>query len=148
MGINGLAKLQWSPIQLRMENQKNIFPLRRLPSVAVNIEGVHTTIDFEVIQIIDDSNLYPTLLGLDWAFDNMAIINLKKGHVIFEGNNMRVIVPLDPSEGVRYIELIKEVYCVVDIENIYQMTTNEHDCVNPTTEGNLSWESDSSCTSD
>jgi len=34
----------------------------------------------------------------------MAIINLKKRHMIFEGNNMGVIVSLDPSEGVRFIE--------------------------------------------
>jgi len=40
--------------------------------------------------------------------------------MIFEGNNMRVIVPLDPSEGVRYIEPIREECCTTNIDNIYQ----------------------------
>lgn len=37
----------------------------------------------------------------------------------FEGNNMRVIVPLDPLEGVRYIDIVREEYCAADIDNIY-----------------------------
>lgn len=41
--LMGKLKLQWSPIQLRMENQQKIFPLRRLPGVIVDIEGVFTT---------------------------------------------------------------------------------------------------------
>ena len=85
-----------------MENQQKIFPLGRLPGVTVGIEGVHTIATFEVIEIINDNNPYPALLGIYWEFGNMAIINLKKTQMIFEGNNMRVIVPLDPSEGVRY----------------------------------------------
>jgi hypothetical protein len=44
----------------------------------VNIEGVKTKVDFEVIEIMDDSNPYPTLLGLDWAFENNVVLNLKK----------------------------------------------------------------------
>jgi len=67
-----------------MENQQNIFPLGRLPSVIVHIEGFCTTADFEVIEVIDDSNPYPAFLGIDWAFENMAIINLKKREMIFE----------------------------------------------------------------
>ncbi len=39
---------------------------------------------------------------MDWAFDNIAITNLKKRKTIFERNNMRVIVPLDASEAIRY----------------------------------------------
>ncbi len=85
----------------------------------MDTEGVFTTIDFEVIKIVDDNNPYPTLLGIDWEFDNTTIINLKKRQMIFEGNNMRVIVPLDPSEGARYIEPVKEEYCAADIDNIY-----------------------------
>lgn len=146
--LMGNTKLQWSPIQLSMENQQNMFHLGRLPGVTKDNEGVRTTTDFEVIEIIVDSNLYPALLGIDQAFDNMAIINLKKRQMIFEGNNMGVLSPLDPSKGLRYIELVKEEYCAADIDNIYQMTVKEQECVNPTAEGKLSWEQDISCTSD
>lgn len=131
-----------------MANQQKIFPLGRLFGVTVNIEGVCTIADFEVIEIVDDSNPYPALLGLDQAFDNMAIINLKKRQMIFKGNNMRVIVPLDLSEGARYIEPVREQYCTTDIDNIYQLTTKEQDFVNPTAKGKLTWGHDSSYASD
>lgn len=34
--------------------------------------------NFEVIEIVDDSNPYPTLLGIDWAIEKNGFINLKK----------------------------------------------------------------------
>jgi hypothetical protein len=33
--------------------------------VEVNIEGVKTKVDFEVIEIMDESDPYPALLGID-----------------------------------------------------------------------------------
>ena len=44
----------------------------------VNIYGVCNTVDFEVIEIVDDSKPYRPLLGLDLAFDNQTIIDPKK----------------------------------------------------------------------
>ena len=55
--------------------------------------------DFEVIEIVEDEDPYPALLGLDWAIDMGGIINLKKRSMVFENNGTRVIVPLDPTEG-------------------------------------------------
>lgn len=112
----------------------------RLLGVILDIEGVCTIVDFEVIEIMDDNNPYPTLLGMDWEFENLAIINLKKRKTVFEKDNMRVIVPLDSSEGVRYTEPIKVEYCVAYIENIYQVTTKEEEWVNSTVYGKLRWE--------
>ena len=63
--LMGKAKFQWSPIQLRMENKQNIVPLGILSGIAVDIEGVRTTTDFEVIEIMDDKNAYLALLGID-----------------------------------------------------------------------------------
>ena len=73
----GKPTLEWSPIQLRLANQHKIVPLGRFPSVPVDIDGVSTLADFEVIEIIDDSNPYPALLGIEWALDNDAGINLR-----------------------------------------------------------------------
>ena len=53
-------------------------PMGRLLNVPVDIDGVRSLANFEVIEIIDKSNPFPTLLGIDGAFDNLAIINLKK----------------------------------------------------------------------
>ena len=74
----GRPVLQWFPIQLRMANQQKIIPMGRLQGVTVDIEGVSTLVVFEVIKIVDDSNPYPTLLGIDWATEMNKVINLKK----------------------------------------------------------------------
>jgi hypothetical protein len=50
----------------------------------MNIEGVKMKAYFEVIEIMDDFDPYPSLLGIDWAFDNNVVLNLKKRHMSFE----------------------------------------------------------------
>ena len=98
----GRPALQWSPIQLRMENQQNIIPVGRLNGVIVDIEGASALADFEVIEIMDDNNPYPTLLGIDWAIDMNKVINLKKRMMPFERKLICIVVSLDPAEGLRY----------------------------------------------
>ena len=39
-------------------------PMGRLQGVTIGIEGVSAQADFEVIEIFDESNPYPTLLGI------------------------------------------------------------------------------------
>jgi hypothetical protein len=58
----------------------------------------------EVIEIVDDTTPYLSLLGLDWAFENQAIINLKTRKITFESGDYRVIAPSDSSEGERFVE--------------------------------------------
>jgi len=53
---------------------------------------------------VDDTTPYPTLLGLDWMFENQIIINLKTKKMTFESGEYRVIAPLVPSEGERLLE--------------------------------------------
>ena len=60
----------------------------------------------------------------------------------FEGKGLRVIVPLDPSQGERHTEPVK------DEDHIYNITTKEEYYVNPTTEGIMDWQCDSSCMTD
>ena len=83
-----------------------VLPIGRLSQVPINIEGLCTFVDFEVINIVDDTNPYPVILGIDWAIDNQIIINLKKKILSFEDNEMRVVSPIDPLEGQRYVEPI------------------------------------------
>jgi hypothetical protein len=58
----GKPKLVWSTVQLRLENQHKIIPIGRLVGVPVNIDGVHNIANFEVIEIMDNSQSYPTFL--------------------------------------------------------------------------------------
>ena len=74
-------------------------PLGRLPQVPVDIDGVRSFAEFEVIEIIGNSRPYPALLGIDWAIDNMAVIDLKKRQMTFEDKQIRFIAPLDPFQG-------------------------------------------------
>ena len=100
--IMAKLKLAFSPIQLRLENQQRVIPLGHISSVPVDLDGVRNLAYFEVIEIIDDNMSYPTLLGIDWAFDNQVIINLKKKTMSFEGNGIRVIGLFHPTLGPRY----------------------------------------------
>jgi hypothetical protein len=79
-----------------------------LEHVPVDIDGARKFVDFEVIEIVDDSCPYPVLLGIDWALNNSIVVDLKKRCMNFEIYGLRVIAPLDPDEGQRYREPIRE----------------------------------------
>jgi hypothetical protein len=101
-------------------------------------------VTFEVIEIVDDNQPYLALMGLEWEVDNQPIINLKRREMIFEVGDLKVIVPLDPSEGKRYTKSVRK----NDMENLYNLTTLMEDYVEPTMDGFLSWRSFNSCASD
>ena len=96
--------LVYSPVHLKLENQHRVLPIGRLKGVIIELDGVRTKVDFKVIEIVDGTTPYPTLLGLDWAFENQDIINLKMRNMKFESREYRFITPLDPSEGERFVQ--------------------------------------------
>ena len=67
--IMGKPPLEWSPIQLRLANQAKVLPVGRLSQVQVDIKGLHTFAENEVINIVYDTNPYLALLGIDWAME-------------------------------------------------------------------------------
>lgn len=71
----------------------------RLQGVMVDIEGASMLADSEVIEIFDDNNPYPMLLGIDWATDMKGVINMKKHKTIFEKKSLCTVGLLDPAEG-------------------------------------------------
>jgi hypothetical protein len=79
----GKPKLVWLTVHLRLASQHKIIPIERLVGVHVNIDGLQNIANFEVITIVDNNQSYPTFLGMDWAFENNVIINLKKRDIIF-----------------------------------------------------------------
>jgi hypothetical protein len=110
----------------------------------MNMDGVLSVEDFEVIEIVDENQPYPVLMGLEWDYDNHVIINLKRREMIFEVGDLKFIAPLDPTKGKRYLEPARG----NGIDNLSNMTVWMDDYVNPTANGALSWRSISSCTSD
>ena len=119
----GRPALQWSPIQLRMVNQQKILPMGRLQGITADIEGASALVDFEVIEIVDDNNPYPALLGIDWATNMNGVINIKKHKMIFEKTSLRIVVPLDPAEGSCYIDSVCDCESNDDPDCIYKITT-------------------------
>ena len=81
-----------------------MLPIGRLSQVLVEVEGLTTYADFKVIDIVDDTNPYSALLGIDWAKDNQTIITFKKMILSFEYSEIRVVAPIDPLEAQRYVE--------------------------------------------
>jgi hypothetical protein len=63
--------------------------------------------------------------------------------MMFESGEYRVIVPLDPSEGERFIE--PTFLELKEIGQLYRTTACDEDYVNPTADGILSWKSITSC---
>ena len=66
----------------------------------------------------------------------------------FEGHNIRIITPLDPSMGPRYTKPIRVEEEAKEIDFLYKMTMTQDDYINPTTDGTLSWRYAISCTFD
>ena len=114
----------------------------------MDIEGASTLVDFEVIDIIDDSNPYPVLLGIDWATDMNGVINLQKRKMIFEKKSLCVIIPLDPAKGSRYVEPVCNYENDDDLGCINKITVQDQYWVNPTVDGWIAWEQEISCTLD
>ena len=92
-------------------------------------------------------NLYPTLLGIDWAIDNQTIINFKKRILTFEDARLWVVGQIDPLEEHRYVKQVNSEGKYGYLDHIYNITSTMDDYVNPTADRKLSWWSLSSYTS-
>lgn len=117
----GKPTLQWSPIQLQMENQQKVLPMGRLQGITVDIDSASTQRDFEVIELMDESTPYLVLLVIDCATDMNGVINLKNQTMIFETKSLRIVVPLDPAEGLRYIEPVRNKESDNKLDGIYKI---------------------------
>ena len=73
----GKPMLGWSPMQLRLANQVKVQPIGRVSSLVVDIEGMQTRADFDVIEVIEYGGSYLVLIGIGWDNDSMAVINFK-----------------------------------------------------------------------
>ena len=90
---------------------------------------------FDVIDIVNNTNPYHALLGIGWAMENLTIISFKKMIMTFENCDTRLIAPLDPLEGQRYVEPIKD-EVMGGWDNAYNVS---EDYINPTVDGELGW---------
>jgi len=108
-----------------VEDGKSIenYPNGEALGVTVDIKGMSALADFEVIEIVDDSNPYPALFGINWATDMNVVINLKKQNMIFENKSLRIVVLLDHVEGLHYTERVRDYESDDDLDQIYKITS-------------------------
>ena len=65
-------------------------------------------VDFKDIKIMGQKDPYPSLLGIDQAYENFIVIDIKKEIMNFEENGMKVTQPLDPYQGPLYMDSVEE----------------------------------------
>jgi hypothetical protein len=123
---------------LKLKNQNTLVPLGILKGIPIDLDCINTMAYLEFIDIVDNTTPYPALLGLDWAFDNHEIINLKTRKMIFQYDEYRVIAPLHPSKGGSYLEPTNNIL-TEDINQLYRTIAREEDYINPTAYGMVSW---------
>jgi hypothetical protein len=110
--------------------------------VEIDVAGVKTVANFEVMKIMGDKDPYPTLLGIYWAYDNYSVIDLKKDTMTFEEDEIKVVEPLDLYVGPRYTETTENNMEGEDLDQLYTVTTGTRkDYINPTTDGSVIWRS-------
>ena len=103
-----------------------------------------TYVDFDVIEVVDGGGSYPALVGIGYANYSMVVINFKKWVMTFKNQDIRVISPMDPQEGCRYIEPIKD----EDGRGWDHAYNISEGYIHPTADGKLGWCSASSASSD
>ena len=74
----GNPTLGWFSLQLQLANQEKVHPIGHVSNLVVDIEGMKTHAEFDVIEVFEDGGSYPTLLGIGWANYSMVVINFKK----------------------------------------------------------------------
>ena len=66
-------------------------PIGWVSHLVVEVEGMKTYADLDVIEVVDGGGSYHTLLGIGWANDSMVVINFKKHIMTFENQDIRFI---------------------------------------------------------
>ena len=127
----GKPTLGWSPVQLWLTNQAKVQPIGHVSSLVIDVEGMKTYVDFDVIEVVEGGGSYPALLGIGWANNSMVVINFKKQMMTFENKDIRVIAPMDPNEGWRYNEIVKD-EVIRRWDHAYNISK---DYIHPTTNG-------------
>jgi hypothetical protein len=84
---------------LMLADQRLIEPVGILRNIETYIMGISTSVDFELIDLVNGMPTYPTLVGRPWGRQMKENISLEKDRIKLKGNGRKIIIPLDPNEG-------------------------------------------------
>lgn len=120
----------------------------RLKGVIVDIKGASALADFEVIEIVDERNPYPMIIGINLATDMNGVINLKKE----KDDIWEEITPCSgattPCRRTVLYKLVHDYESDDDLDYIYKIMVQDQDWVNLTEDKRISWDHESSYTLD
>jgi len=89
-----------------------------------------------------DRDPYLVLLGIDWAYYNYVVIDLKRDTMTFEVDGIKVVQPLDMYVVPWYTKQIEKNMEGEDLDQLYIVIvgrTTEY--INPMIDGLVSWRS-------
>jgi len=74
-----------------------------------------------------------------------GLINMKKRTMLFRRKSLRVVLPLDPPEGLCYTKLVCDYEESEDeLDQIYKVIVRDQDWINLTVDGKIAWGRESS----
>ena len=121
-----------------------VHPIGHVSNLVVDIEGMKMHDEFDVIEAVDDGSSYPALLGIGRDNDSVAVIKFQKRFMTFENQDVRVIAPMEPQEGWKYIEPVKD-EVGRSLDHAYNIS---EDNIHPTIDGEIGCRSASSTSFD
>ena len=121
-------QLSKSRIYLKLANQCLIEPIGVWKLVNTGIMGIHTQVDFEIIDPHDGVTYFLDLVCLPRGQKLKAYTSLGKDRIKLEGNSKKVIVPIHPSRENPWEEPYDQ---EGDIRILYHIIGNNKDTLEP-----------------
>jgi len=104
----------------------------------MQIMGIPTSVNFEVIDLVEEKPVYTTLVGRPWGPRMKAIISLERDRIKLKGSGRNIIIPMDPKEGKPWMESWDEDQ---EARCLYQINNEQKYYIEPITEGEILRES-------
>ena len=104
----GRPQLYESNIYLKLADQGLIEPIGVWKNVDTTIKGISAKVNFEIIDPKEGSSSFPPLVGRTWGIKMKSLISMDKERIKLKGNGQKVILPIHPSQGEPWTELVDE----------------------------------------
>jgi hypothetical protein len=123
---------------LKLANQILIKPIAIPRNIETYIMGIPTSIDFEVIELVEGIPAYASLVDRPLGRQMKENISLEKDIIKLKWNEIIIIIPIDPSEGKPWSESLDKDH---EAGCLYQIIKEQRDYIEPNSQGKISTKS-------
>jgi hypothetical protein len=99
MGTNDRPNLAPMMNYIKLVDQILIEPIGILRNVDTQIMGILTSIDFDLINLVEGILAYADLVGRSWFRRMKETISLERDRIKLKGSGRKIIILLDLKEG-------------------------------------------------